>query len=315
MEDKQFVLTDNKTISIGLDTVDRLINSADGNAALLYLYILRNEGTISLSSFLSDLKLSAEQLDSAVDVLSKLGLVSDSLRAGFQPAENGGAASPQTPQYTQADIAREIDDSSPFRHLVGETQRRLGKPLSSSELTILLGLKDFLGLPVEVISLLVTHCTEQALERYGPGRMPSMRQIEKEGYIWSERGVDTVELATEHLKKLNEFKSKLGEIKQALQISGRALTASEENYINSWLEMGFNLPEIELAYEKTVLNTGSLKWQYMNSIVKKWNKNGFHNIDEIMSHEKCRSSKSSHDMHEANAIELMKNYRNSQKEL
>lgn len=38
----------------------------------------------------------------------------------------------------------------------------------------------------------------------------------------------------------------------------------------TWLSWGFGEKEIQLAYEKTCMNTGGLKWPYLNSILKSW---------------------------------------------
>ena len=46
---------------------------------------------------------------------------------------------------------------------------------------MLLGLYDDLGLPADVIFLLVSFCAERTAQQYGPGRRPTLRQIEREG--------------------------------------------------------------------------------------------------------------------------------------
>lgn len=65
---------------------------------------------------------------------------------------------------------------------------------------VLLGLNDYLGLPADVIFLLVNHCVERVTRKYGEGRRPTLRQIEKEGYAWARRGIDTQRAAVEYLK-------------------------------------------------------------------------------------------------------------------
>jgi hypothetical protein len=75
-----------------------------------------------------------------------------------------------------------------FPALVGDVESRLGRVLSVTDLKILYGLYDHLQLPPEVISLLVTYCKEECQRQFGAGRMPRMRQIEKEGYRWHRQG-------------------------------------------------------------------------------------------------------------------------------
>ena len=66
-----------------------------------------------------------------------------------------------------------------------------------------------------------------------------------------------------------------------LQIRGRNLTAGEERYASTWLEMGFDEEALAMAYEKTCLNTGGLNWAYMNKIIQRWHEAGLHTAAEV----------------------------------
>jgi DNA replication protein DnaD len=74
---------------------------------------------------------------------------------------------------------------------------------------------------------------------------------------------------------------RMAHIKHLLQIRGRRLTAAEERYAYAWSEWGFDDETIMMAYEKTCINTGGLKWPYMNSILKRWHEAGLHNADQV----------------------------------
>lgn len=54
--------------------------------------------------------------------------------------------------------------------LVEETERALGKKLTTMDLKRLASLHREVGLPADVIFLLVRHCVENQELRYGPGR-------------------------------------------------------------------------------------------------------------------------------------------------
>lgn len=49
----------------------------------------------------------------------------------------------------------------------------------------------------------------------------------------------------------------------------------------SWLDMGFDADCLAIAYDRTVTNTGSLKWNYMNKIVTSWHEKGLHTPADI----------------------------------
>ena len=160
-------------------------------------------------------------------------------------------------------------------------ERKLGKKLTTPDIGVLLGLQDYLGLPGDVIYLLVCHCAERVQRRFGPGRRPGMKQIEKEGYAWARMGIDTQAEAAAYLKKYAERQEALPRYMRALQLGDRLPSASEEKYLVSWQEMGFSSEAVALAYDKTVLKCHELKWPYCNGILKRWQEAGLHTVEEI----------------------------------
>jgi DnaD/phage-associated family protein len=100
-------------------------------------------------------------------------------------------------------------------------------------------------------------------------------------YTWEHEGVLSLELAEQYIKKLEEKRSLVGEIKRVLQINDRALSSSERKYVESWLARGYSPEAIELAYDRTVLKTGRLAWSYMDSIIGSWHSKGLYTAEEI----------------------------------
>ena len=124
--------------------------------------------------------------------------------------------------------------------------------LSSSDLKRLFGIYDYLALPPEVVLELLNYCVSISCSPSGEGRRPSMRFIEKEAYAWVHMEIFTLEQAEECIQKSQLRRGDIGKISEALGIRGRALTPSEQRFISSWLDMGFTLDAIELAYDRTV---------------------------------------------------------------
>ena len=79
---------------------------------------------------------------------------------------------------------------------------------------------------------------------------------------------------------------------EILQIRGRSLTAAEERFATSWLEMGFPNDVISMAYERTCLNTGGLNWNYMNKILTRWHEAGFKTAEDIRTGDRKGADKS-----------------------
>lgn len=251
----------------------KLLAAASGDSALLYLYIKAGG---SPEQAASALRLTASRLDCAAASLKQLGLWPDTPKV----------LRPETPpRYSEEDILSHQHDSS-FQSLIGETQRRLGKFLSTEELKILLSLYDYLGLPTEVISVLISFCIQRSKLRGGQ-RMPAMRIIEREAYHWADLGIETLEEAASHMQSQLEQQTRLGQIRRLLQLHDRKLTPGEEKMVVQWLDWGFGDQEIQAAYEKTCMNTGGLKWPYLNSILKSWHDQNLHTIQAIEAGDKA----------------------------
>lgn len=217
----------------------------------------------------------------ALGVLAEQGLVA--LPGGVPPETSPPPAPPaedRRPEYTRADMARALEGSE-FAGLTGAVEDKLGKKLSTPDLAILLGLYDQLGLPADVIFLLVGFCTERIVQRCGEGRKPTLRQIEKEGYIWARLGLMTQESAAAYIKKYHRSREALPKMMRLLRLGDRQPVPGEEKYLLAWESMGFDDEVIELAYDKTVMKCKELKWPYMNRILCSWHEKGLHTLAQV----------------------------------
>ncbi len=261
-----------KNIIISAAAAEALLEKGEGLAALLYLHI-RARGEFSLSAAAKQLRRSETEISAAAASLREMGLLS---------AEKP-LMSEEMPEYSAADIVSRAGRDSAFEGLVDAVQHSLGKLLSTPDLRSLFGIYDHLGMPAEVIYLLVAHCVETYRESHGEGRVPTMRYIEKEAWYWAGQEIMSLEAAEEHIKGEKEKKSKLFRTAEMLQIKGRQLSQSEQRYIESWLEMGFEIEALAVAYDRTVLGTGKLAWRYMDKIVSSWHEKGLHTEAEVLS--------------------------------
>ena len=248
--------------------IHKLLLAANGDAALLYLYTQCGNDPEGAPAAL---KFSDSRYACAAATLRQLGLWKEQ-KANLIVGER--------PQYTEQDVLGAMDSDMDFKQLYGEIQHLMGRTLTTEELKILLGFVRYLGLPMDVISVLVCYCKDRARQK-GSSRNPSLRSIEKEAYAWAEQGIDTMEEAVAFIQTQNMRRSRLGKLLQILQIRGRNLTAGEEKYAQKWLDMGFADDVISLAYERTCLNTGGLSWAYMNKILTRWHDAGLFTLEQV----------------------------------
>jgi DnaD/phage-associated family protein len=109
--------------------------------------------------------------------------------------------------------------------------------------------------------------------KYGEGKRPTLRAVEKEAYVWAHRELFTLEAANAYKKKRIRAGKKREEIK-GRWASGPPPSPTEEKYITAWLEMGFDTDAIEEAYDRTIVNKKELIWPYINRIFESWHKKG-----------------------------------------
>ncbi len=261
-----------ESVNIPLHAANRLLSAANADAALLYIYL--KAGNELNEDTPARLNMSRLQINCAAALLRQLGLHGEEKKIHIPAGER--------PNYSEQDVLSADREDRSFRSLCGEVQMQLGKTLNTEEMKILLGFVRYLGMPAEVISALIGYCKDRARQQ-GKLRTPSLRSIEKEAYAWADRGIDSMEEAVAFIQSRNQEYFRMQELMELLQIKGRYLTAAEERYAVKWLEMGFDLDAISVAYERTCLNTGGLNWAYMNKILQRWHEAGLHTAEAVRS--------------------------------
>ena len=266
---------DQPNIVLPAQQADRLIGRGDGDAALLYLCLLRADRGVTAQELQRKLKWSHLRLHAAETARQELGLIDR------PPEQKPPEPAQERPVYTADDLTDLLTGDAGFRMLVPQTEEKLGKRLKTADLQILAGLYDDLGLPADVIYLLVCHCVARSEERYGPGRRPTLRQIEKEGYHWAQRGLFDQESASRYLRDWNVRRSAMSRYMQVLGLGDRRPVESEERYIADWMDKGFPPETVALAYDKTVFYKKELNWRYLNGLLRRWHENGWHTEEEV----------------------------------
>lgn len=218
---------------------------------------------LTQESFLRSLRFWEER-----KVLPK-GTVQQDDRLQPEPEKDGTAM----PQYTAARISVEMESNDKLRALILEGESILARTLSPSDISTIFGIYDWLGLPAEVIMLLMNFCVMQ--------NKKSVKYMEKTAIEWAKQGINTVEAAEQYISSYGRQREFTQHLRSLMQINGRELTPSEKNYAQKWEPMGFSDEMLLLAYEKTVENTGKVAFPYMNSILNSWVKKGYTTVAQV----------------------------------
>ena len=266
-----------KSVVLSASQVDTLVRGGNGDAALLYLLLQRLEGPVTPEALAERLGWSLLRCAAAETALQDMGFL--------QRSQQPPAPADEHRVYSADELADMLETDEGFRMLVPQTEEKLGKRLKTADLQILAALYDDMGLPVDVIYLLVCHCIERAQRRFGPGRRPTLRQIEKEGAYWVRLGICDQDSAARYLSDYARKLEKTAAYMQALRLGGRAPVESEQRYILDWIDMGFTPEAVAMAYDKTVFYKKELNWRYLNGILRRWHQQGWHTAEEAASGE------------------------------
>lgn len=264
-----------ESVALSAQATRRLIDSGNGDAALLYIALLRHRGQTLPRALAGELRWEKERIEAAETALVSMKLLNQA-----QPPVPPEPA-PERPQYQSQEITRILSQEGEFPKLVRAVEQILGKQLTTPDVATLLGLYDYLGLPADVVYLLVSHCTQRVTLRYGQGRRPGMKQIEKEGYLWAKMGIDNQDGATDYLVRYAKRQEAQPQLMRVLGLGDRKPSPSEEKYFHAWQEMGFGADVIAVAYDRTILRCHELKWAYLNGILKRWHQEGKHTLEQI----------------------------------
>lgn len=178
-------------------------------------------------------------------------------------APKDGRKQASRPSYTITEIDAVAANNKSISGLFYQAETVLHKMLTPSDMEMLYSFVDWLGLPVEVITMLLSYAAKRG--------KTNRRYLETVAIDWAERGIDTFEAAESHVMVLEAADSMERQIRSILGIYDRALTSTERKYIKLWTEDGRITPElVSLAYDRTVTHTGKLSWAYMNKILESW---------------------------------------------
>jgi len=272
---------------ISTAAADRLIAAHDGDLALLHIFMQRT-GSRDLERAAVELCRTMREMEAAYEKLMRMGLVEEGQSCSLEErsaAPRKLLPADELPEYTAEEVVAQSSGDAAFTAVLNELEQIYGKKLSTPDTRKLFAIYHDLDLPAEVLMELLHYCVYLS-----ENRLPTIRFIEKQAVAWANREILTLEQAEEYIRLSKQRREDSGKVAEAMNIRGRELSRSEKDYICSWLDMGFDLDVILLAYDRTVTNTGGLKWGYMNKILSNWKEKGLCSVEEIEEKDSRRPS-------------------------
>lgn len=178
------------------------------------------------------------------------------------------------PQYTTEELNLLLEKHNGVGRFIDECQNVLGKIFNTSDVKIIMGLIDHLGLDEEYILVLMHHCAQ--IEK------KSMRYIERTAVDCLDEGIEDAHILEGILRSREDAKKAQNKIRNIFGISNRALTTKEKKLIELWTgTYAFDTEIITKAYEITVDTINEPSMPYTGAILEKWHSEGLKSIDEI----------------------------------
>ena len=180
----------------------------------------------------------------------------------------------ELPQYTSAELNSLLQKHNNVVGLIDECQNVLGKIFTASDIKVLMGLVDYLGLDNDYILVIMHYAARND--------MKSLRYIEKIAVSCIDDGFTNAKVLQEALYAKEERAQIESKIKNLFGLGTRKLTSKEQKQVDTWVSTyHYDLDVIDKAYEITVSATSKPSIHYANAILEKWFAEGIKNIDDV----------------------------------
>lgn len=180
----------------------------------------------------------------------------------------------ELPQYTTQELNALLESHKNVVALIDECQNIIGKIFTASDIKVIMGLVDYLGLDNDYILVLMHHCARKEIK--------SIRYIEKMAVSCLDEGFTEAAVLQEALYAKEERNELENKIKSVFGIGARKLTTKEKKQVEAWI-LGFkyDIEIIERAYDITVGATSKPSIHYANAILEKWNAEGVKTLADV----------------------------------
>ncbi len=173
------------------------------------------------------------------------------------------------PVFKPSDINNIIENNPEVGELLKVAEGQKGKPVTPKETETIVWMYQSLELPFEVICTLLSFCYKN--------NKPA-KYMEKTALDWVEKGITTLESASNYLSFFNNY----GKVLRYFGVTDRMPNQKEQGYIDKWIkEWQISFELIELAAKRTIENTGKVALSYCNKILESWKNSGLTTIESI----------------------------------
>lgn len=174
------------------------------------------------------------------------------------------------PNYSPKEIDIYMERSDEIRKLFKSSESIFAKPLTYSELNMLLSFFEWYALPIEVIEVMLDYCVSN--------NKRGKNYLEAVARDWSENGIDTVEAANDYIDTFAIYHK----ILKAFGITGKTPNKKQIAFMKKWIyEFKLSIDVILEACETAFLQTGKAKFEYADTMLKDWSEKQINSIEDV----------------------------------
>ena len=247
------------------DIAQKLIACGDCDGAGLYLYLLLKGRNFDEETARKELGFDKVRFERAVFTLTKLDLIVNS--------EDDSEKKLKSPAYDATELRDARVGDHRFAAVCQSAESALGRTLTEAQLKTLFTAYDHLGLPPDVIILLLTDL--KAREKV------TRKLISEETYLWADLGINSLKKATDYLERRDNEEPLIEKFLEILGVYDRKATANEKRYLSEFVRKGFPAEAFALAKERAENAIGKFSFRYVKGIMDNWHQAGVHTPSEI----------------------------------
>lgn len=246
-----------------------MIKNASAEELKILIYFFSTPDT-NVPDAARELGITVAQAESAIAFWRGAGIFEESQGEKKRVASDTSAYR----NYDAETIAQTLETHSDFAMIRDLASQRLQKPtLTKNDLSSLLYLYDFAGIPASVICGVIEYCAEQDKR--------NIQYIFKKALALYEEGITTYEKFEAYIEKRKAVNSSVFKLRKLCGIGDRTLSSKEKKMFDCWFgEWLLPFEMVELAYDKMIDATGKVSMPYLNGILMRWHESGYATAEE-----------------------------------
>ncbi len=181
--------------------------------------------------------------------------------------------------YNPKEIGELSSQNKNIDEIIKYAESIKGSILSPKELEVIVWIANDLDFEQEALIVMLSYCLKGKKNH---------KYMEKMAIDWAEKGIVTMDMATEYINK----QSRYNKVLKAFGVSDRKLSKGEIEIVDKWFDnysISFEL--IDLAIQKTIEKTGKVAFSYCDKIIQNWVKSGFKSVKDVEENEAIYAKK------------------------